>query len=204
MNETTILAAAEAAHEANRIYCIVIGDRSQKPWNEAPEWQRVSAIEGVRVTLGGANAEQQHEAWREAKRRNGWVHGLVKDFERKTHPCMVPYGDLPPQQRAKDALFGAVVRAMAVALEGVTERMVPAPLEVKRRGTRLADLDAALTAWAELPPEERTAALAAIARSTQSGKRAIRAAILLLEAAEATPSGAWSMADTYDQQGTCP
>lgn len=29
----------------------------------------------------------------------------------RTHPCMVPYDQLPQEQRVKDHLFGAAVRA---------------------------------------------------------------------------------------------
>ena len=38
---------ARICHEANRAYCQTIGDFSQRPWAEADEWQRKSAIEGV-------------------------------------------------------------------------------------------------------------------------------------------------------------
>jgi hypothetical protein len=115
MNDKTIQAAAEAAHEANRIFCAVTGDGSQKPWWDAEEWQRKSAIEGVKVALAGATPEQQHEAWCDSKRRDGWAFGPVKDAAAKTHPCLVPYADLPPEQRAKDALYIAVVRGMSAA-----------------------------------------------------------------------------------------
>ncbi len=117
MNEQTIQAAAEAAHEANRVYCVTIGDASQVPWKDAPEWQRHSAIEGVRVALGGATAEEQHEAWCETKRRDGWTFGVLKDAAAKTHPCLVSYSDLPPDQRAKDSLYLAVVRGMFAACQ---------------------------------------------------------------------------------------
>ena len=116
MNDKTIEAAAEAAHETNRIYCTTIGDASQVPWKDAPEWQRKSAIEGVRTALAGATPEQQHEAWCESKRRDGWTLGATKDADAKTHPCLVPYTALPPEQRAKDSLYGAVVRGMVAAL----------------------------------------------------------------------------------------
>lgn len=115
MNENMVRAAAEAAHEANRIFCTSIGDTSQVPWNQAPEWQQKSAIEGVRVALGGATPEQQHEAWCADKRHDGWVLGPAKDPAKKEHPCLVPYADLPPEQKAKDALYLAVVRGMAAA-----------------------------------------------------------------------------------------
>ena len=34
-------------HEANKIYCESLGDNSQESWEDAPEWQRASAIDGV-------------------------------------------------------------------------------------------------------------------------------------------------------------
>ena len=46
------------------------------------------------------------------KKADGWQFGMVKDAEKKEHPCMVPYSLLPEQQKAKDLLFGTVVRAV--------------------------------------------------------------------------------------------
>lgn len=115
MNDIHV-ACAKAAHEANRIYCEAIGDFSQKRWDDAEEWQRQSAIAGVGVALAGATPEQQHLAWCESKWRNGWTAGSVKDPQAKTHPCLVPYSELPAAQRAKDSLYGSVVRAMAASL----------------------------------------------------------------------------------------
>lgn len=106
---------ARSAHEVNRAYCAALGDASQVPWAEAPEWQRVSARNGVRGALRGNTPEQSHQGWLDEKRAAGWVYGPVKDAEKKTHPCIVPYAELPPEQRMKDTLFLAVVRATAVA-----------------------------------------------------------------------------------------
>ena len=39
---------ARVAHEANRAYCLSLGDPSQLPWEEAPDWAKESAIDGVR------------------------------------------------------------------------------------------------------------------------------------------------------------
>jgi hypothetical protein len=103
---------ARVCHEANRAWCAANGDHSQHAWDEAPDWQRASAIEGIQTALDGATPEQQHEAWSAFKVRDGWVYGPVKDAEAKTHPCLVPYGELPPEQRAKDHLFVAVVNAL--------------------------------------------------------------------------------------------
>ena len=54
-----------------------------------------------------------HESWLVEKRAAGWKYGPVKDAEAWTHPCVVPYDDLPQEQRAKDYLFQAVVRSAA-------------------------------------------------------------------------------------------
>jgi hypothetical protein len=43
----------------------------------------------------------------------GWVYGEVKDAEKKTHPCLVPFSELPPFQQQKDSLFCGIVDALA-------------------------------------------------------------------------------------------
>lgn len=111
-----IEACARAAHEANRAYCLATGDTSQLSWEDAPDWQRSSAINGVAGVLAGNTPEQSHESWLKEKRETGWLYGPVKDPEKKEHPCFVPYDRLPPEQRQKDHVFVGVVSAMARAL----------------------------------------------------------------------------------------
>jgi hypothetical protein len=108
-----IRAVARVCHEANRALCEAYGDTSQKPWFEAADWQRDSAVKGVQVALDGATPRQQHEAWCADKFSAGWVYGPVKDPDLKEHPCLVDYDALPIEQRVKDHVFGAIVRAMA-------------------------------------------------------------------------------------------
>lgn len=110
-------ACASAAHEANRAYCKAIGDSSQPTWDQAPDWQQDSARNGVRGALAGSTPAESHAAWMSEKVATSWRYGPTKDPVAKTHPCMVEYGDLPLEQRAKDELFLAVVRAVAKALE---------------------------------------------------------------------------------------
>jgi hypothetical protein len=112
-------AAARAAHEANRAYCMALGDNSQAAWDDAPEWQRRSAQLGVMGVLNGNTPEQSHESWLAEKAATGWRYGAAKDPDKKEHPCFRPYAELPPEQRAKDDVFGAVARAIFTAL-GVT------------------------------------------------------------------------------------
>lgn len=104
---------AQIVHEANRAICECAGDSSQKPWTEAEGWQISSAVNGVLFRLNNPNstAEDQHQAWCNDKRKDGWVYGEVKDATAKTHSCLVPYSQLPFEQRVKDHVFAAIVKA---------------------------------------------------------------------------------------------
>lgn len=107
----TPLEIARVCHEANRAYCLSLGDTSQPSWDDAPEWQKNSAIQGVNFCLDNPDAppSANHENWLEQKRLDGWVYGPVKDPEKKEHPCFMRYDGLPLEQRKKDSLFKAIV-----------------------------------------------------------------------------------------------
>jgi hypothetical protein len=111
--DALITAIAIACHNANKKHCESIGDNSQKSWSETPENIRASAIDGVSKWWVGdiLTPEQSHESWMAFKKADGFVYGEVKDLEKKTHPCMVPYGDLPEEQRIKDDIFMSTVFA---------------------------------------------------------------------------------------------
>lgn len=104
---------ARVAHEANRGIQIAQGDEAiSPPWEEAPEWQKASTISGVEKALEGASPEELHRSWCEKKREDGWIWGPKKDAKLQTHPCLVPYDQLPSEQRLKDYVFAAIVNAL--------------------------------------------------------------------------------------------
>ncbi len=107
-------AIAKVCHEANRAYCQTIGDTSQPTWEDAPEWQKHSAIEGVKFNIANPDAppSASHDSWLAVKKADGWKYGPVKVPEKKEHPCYVPYPELPAEQQKKDALFKAAVAAL--------------------------------------------------------------------------------------------
>lgn len=108
------LTIARLCHEVNRAYCASLGDTSQPAWADAPQWQKDSAINGVRMHLANPDAtpENSHESWLAEKKAAGWTWGPVKDAEKKEHPCFIEYHRLPSEQKAKDYLFRGVVHAM--------------------------------------------------------------------------------------------
>jgi hypothetical protein len=119
----TVEDIARICHEANRVYCESIGDTSQPHWEDAPDWQKQSAVAGVNAYLEASSSnsrtteelcEQSHIGWLEMKLRDGWTYGPVKDADRKVHPCMLPYKSLPREQKKKDHIFTAICRALFI------------------------------------------------------------------------------------------
>lgn len=110
----TVKNVAAVCHNINKAYCEAIGDTSQPTWDKAPGWQRESAISGVQMHLDNpeATAEDSHKSWLKEKLAAGWVWGPNKDPEKKEHPCIVPYKDLPKEQQVKDHLFKAVIESL--------------------------------------------------------------------------------------------
>jgi len=107
---------ARLCHEVNRAYCEALGDTSQLSWEQAPQWQRESARMGVDFHLSGNfGPEASHLSWMSNKLSEGWKYGPVKDADKKEHPCMVPFDQLPKEQQAKDYIFRAVVHSFSTA-----------------------------------------------------------------------------------------
>ena len=103
-------AIASVCHEVNRAYCRALGDFSHLPWNDAPQWQKKSAREGVEMHLNGnVGPEASHKSWMASKLRDGWRYGKAKDSTAKTHPCLMPFDDLPVRQQAKDHICREIV-----------------------------------------------------------------------------------------------
>jgi hypothetical protein len=110
---------ARVCHEVNRAYCQSLGDFSQPKWEDAPEWQRASARMGVDLhCMGDFGPEASHISWMKQKVEDGWGYGEIKDPEAKTHPCIVPFDQLPREQQAKDFIFRGVVHALREGWDG--------------------------------------------------------------------------------------
>lgn len=114
MSKYTLDQIARVCHQANKAYCEMLGDLSQVDWESAPDWQRLSATLGVEFHHQHPDATDSasHNSWMAQKVAEGWVYGPVKDADKKEHPCIVPFEELPVEQQIKDAIFRTLCKAM--------------------------------------------------------------------------------------------
>lgn len=43
-----------------------------------------------------------HEVWAETRIAQGWTYGEQRNDELKTHPCLIPYEELPEEEKDYD------------------------------------------------------------------------------------------------------
>lgn len=106
---------AEVTHAVNNAYRVAVGEPPRKPFRELAETEKRGIFLGVLQHLmneNGIDPRAAHDLWLSNKLKNGWKYGETQDEEAKTHPCLLPYGDLPEKQKVKDYLFSAVVQAL--------------------------------------------------------------------------------------------
>jgi hypothetical protein len=131
---------ARICHQTNKAWCEANGDFTQKDWENAEQWQRDSAIKGVefRIQNPDSGPDAQHNAWMKEKTEQGWIFGETKDAEAKTHPCIIPYEQLPEFQRKKDALFCAIVDALKFEIKSPKNKNFGEALKAIQSGKRIA------------------------------------------------------------------
>lgn len=47
-------------------------------------------------------AKNVHDVWAETRIKDGWSYGPTRNDERKEHPCLVAYEELPESEREYD------------------------------------------------------------------------------------------------------
>lgn len=61
-------------------------------------------------------AENAHEIWAQGRVREGWTLGESRDDAAKTHPCLVPYTQLPESEKEFDRRMAMQTLKVIVAL----------------------------------------------------------------------------------------
>lgn len=52
--------------------------------------------------LTEAMARNVHEVWAAGRIKEGWTFGTIRNDQNKTHPCLIPYEQLPESEREYD------------------------------------------------------------------------------------------------------
>lgn len=47
-------------------------------------------------------AKNVHEVWAQNRMEQGWTYGVERSDSLKQHPCLIPYDDLPDEEKAYD------------------------------------------------------------------------------------------------------
>ena len=88
------------------------------PQTQLDEETLESTISAIKFHLANdLTPEESHDLWMKTKLELGWKYGEVKDVEKKTHPDLVPYEDLPIQEKLKDEIFISLVKALKPIIE---------------------------------------------------------------------------------------
>jgi hypothetical protein len=60
-------------------------------------------------------AENNHEEWSHRRMKDGWVYGAQRCDEKKHHPCLIPYEELPESEKEYDRISAlATVKLLLV------------------------------------------------------------------------------------------
>lgn len=117
LSNAEIEACAKTAHEMNRNFNSLMGDNSYKAWDASEEWVKTSARASVLALAEfDFTPSQLHDMWVAEKRSQGWTYGVEKDFQKRTHPCLVVYSDLLEEHRIKDMMWSQCVKLMLDAI----------------------------------------------------------------------------------------
>lgn len=72
--------------------------------NYVPQPRDTSDIqlpEGLNVLIEQM-AKNVHEVWAQSRIEQGWTYGPERNDQLKQHPCLVPYEQLPEEEKAYD------------------------------------------------------------------------------------------------------
>jgi hypothetical protein len=75
----------------------------------ADHQRRIEAMQ--KCALEGTSDTARHDAWVKMHQDSGWVYGEVFDSEKKTHPNLLPWDQLPAAMQSKARIFDIVSKA---------------------------------------------------------------------------------------------
>ncbi len=67
-------------------------------------------------------AENVHENWSAGRIAEGWIYGESRNDREKTTPCLVPYAELPEEEKEFDRITAFQTLKLIVALGYTIEK----------------------------------------------------------------------------------
>ena len=96
-------------YEAARVENIAAGRPiNPEPWEFRDKDFQLNMIQAVAKQCGPDRMtcpEALHDAWVVAYEKMGWIYGETRNTDKKTHPDMVPFGELGRLEQEKDQVF---------------------------------------------------------------------------------------------------
>lgn len=109
---------AQLCHESGRLFSKIIGAEAPPDWESLTPDEKAEIIALVDYRIENTNApfSAQHAKWKDNKIAAGWKFGKIFNEDKKTHPCIIPYDELPINTRRADAIAVAIINAMTVKI----------------------------------------------------------------------------------------
>lgn len=110
-----IVAFAQITNQLTRAYREATQQESPAEWHLMAEEDQKHVIDRVRfyLTEPDITVSSLHDAWAYAQFNAGWVYGLAFNEDKKTHPMLIIYADLPLMRRVEDTLFMQTVQTLS-------------------------------------------------------------------------------------------
>lgn len=112
--DLTTIKIARICHEAHKALCNALGEFGIESWGRLSRPRRDVCIGSVEAMIASpkVTSEMSHQMWLDHMVSTGWKYGPEKNPDLKEHPCIVPFSELPIEQKKKDELFAAIVRVL--------------------------------------------------------------------------------------------
>lgn len=72
--------------------------------------------------IGELLAKNTHETWAVQRLADGWKYGEQRDDANKLHPCLIPYEDLPEEEKEYDRKTATEALKLLVAMGFAIEK----------------------------------------------------------------------------------
>ena len=75
---------------------------NNKKYNPQPVDTSNVKLSDELMELAEMMAENVHDVWAATRIAQGWTYGPERDDAKKQHPCLIPYADLPEEEKEYD------------------------------------------------------------------------------------------------------